>query len=159
MSSIEPFTLAIAGAILSAVARAFATSESLHEALRAIRKILGLKDIGEFQGHEEVASTESKVEVLRENLAISGQLIAEIEAEFALQIVALDRIKAEAEENQRLAELNKTEADAVRLVITTAQTQAAKPSRRQQWLFFLAGLFFSIPLGVGVNFLYDMIAH
>lgn len=107
----------------------------------------------------KTAQPRDKIDELRETLKRSGDRIKEVQAEFKLQEAALDRIKSETEENQRLAELNKTEADAVRLVIATAQAQATKPSRRQQWLFFLAGLFFSVPLGIGVNFLYDIIAH
>lgn len=80
-----------------------------------------------------------------------------VQSEVDLQVTALTKVKAEAEENQRLAELNKEQAEAVRRVIASTNEAAAKPNRRQQWLFFLAGLFFSIPLGVGVNFLYDLI--
>ncbi|MDQ3402891.1 MAG: hypothetical protein M3548_05795 [Actinomycetota bacterium] len=102
-------------------------------------------------------NTVDRIEQLRANLGASALLIKQIEAEFQLQVAALGRIKAESEENRRLAELSREQADAVRAVIASANTQAARPAKRQQWLFFLAGLFFSIPLGIGVNFLYDAI--
>ncbi|WP_410663457.1 hypothetical protein [Amycolatopsis sp. lyj-84] len=98
-----------------------------------------------------------RIASLQENLSSSSELIDDITAEVHLQAAALERVRAEAEENQRLAALNKEEADAVRAVIESAHAKGAKPNRRQQWSFFLAGLFFSIPLGVGVNFLYDLI--
>ncbi|MFI5589862.1 hypothetical protein ACIA5G_32770 [Amycolatopsis sp. NPDC051758] len=113
------------------------------------------------EGSRDVRATptEVKVDLLRRNLEQSGWLTTEIEAEFQLQIIALERIKAEADENQKLAALHQDEADAVRAVIESAQVKGERPVKRQQWLFFLAGLFFSIPLGVGVNFLYDLITH
>lgn len=111
-------------------------------------------------GRSDIAD---RIEVLRANLAQSATLIDEINAELKLQTTALDRIKGEAEQNQRLAALHKEEADAVRnLVAATiegAQEKAARPSRRQQWLFFLAGLFFSVPLGVIGNFIYSLLAR
>lgn len=45
----------------------------------------------------------------------------------------------------------------MRAVIASANDKAARPAKRQQWLFFGAGLVFSIPLGIGVNYLYDVI--
>jgi hypothetical protein len=113
--------------------------------------------------HHPAETLAGRVEALRANLAQSGSLIEEINAELHLQTTALDRIRAEAEQNQRLAALHKVEADAVRdLVAATiegAQARAAHPSRRQQWLFFLAGLFFSVPLGVVGNFVYAMLTR
>ncbi|MGW7530885.1 hypothetical protein [Amycolatopsis sp. NPDC054798] len=104
-----------------------------------------------------------RINQLRDNLASSASLIDEINAELKLQTTALERVRAEAEENQRLVELNKAQADAVREVMAkavhAAQQQAARKGSKQQWWFFGAGLAFSIPLGVGVNYLYDLIAH
>jgi hypothetical protein len=108
-------------------------------------------------------SLTDRIEGLRSNLKQSTVLMDEINAELGLRTAALDRIRQEAEENRRLAALHADEAEAVKnLVASTiegARAQADKPAKRQQWLFFLAGLFFSIPLGVGVNFLYDLITH
>jgi hypothetical protein len=102
-----------------------------------------------------------KIEALRGTLASSGSLIAEINAELELQATSLERIKAEAEENQRLAALNQDEAEAVRKLVKAtiegAQTTTANRGRRQQWLFFLAGLFASVPLGVAANFAFDFV--
>lgn len=97
-----------------------------------------------------------RIEQLRSHLGTSATLIKQIESEFQLQVAALERIKAESEENQRLAELSRDQAEAVRAVIASANDKAARPAKRQQWLFFGAGLVFSIPLGIGVNYLYDL---
>lgn len=45
----------------------------------------------------------------------------------------------------------------MRAVIAGANDKAARPPKRQRWLFFGAGLVFSIPLGIGVTYLYDVI--
>jgi hypothetical protein len=102
-----------------------------------------------------------RIEELRDNLASSSSLIDEINAELQLQIAALERMQAEAEQSQRLAALHKEEADAVRKLVATtiesANEKVTRPARRSQRLYFLAGLFVSIPLGMGVNYLYDLI--
>ncbi|MCA1709321.1 MAG: hypothetical protein LC808_41000, partial [Actinobacteria bacterium] len=80
-----------------------------------------------------------------------------------LQTTALARIRAEAEQNRRLAALHQDEADAVRelmeATLRRAQTQSTMLSGQQQWRFFFGGLFFSIPLGVVGNLLYDLVTR
>jgi hypothetical protein len=85
-------------------------------------------------------SITDKIDILHATLERSGSLIGEIQAEFKLQVAALDRIKAETDENQRLAALTKDQADAVRGVIEQAQTKGARRGNRAQWGFFAAGL-------------------
>jgi hypothetical protein len=115
----------------------------------------------EGQATAIVPTLADRIEILRSNLKQSTSIMDEIHAELNLQTTALDRVRAEAEQNQRLAALHQEEADAVRKLVAAtiegAQGKAARPAKRQQWLFFLAGLFFSVPLGVGVNFLYDIL--
>jgi ABC-type multidrug transport system fused ATPase/permease subunit len=112
---------------------------------------------------EKSSTLSDRIAQLTRNLTSSSGLIDEIQAELQLQVTALERIHEEAEQNRQLAALHADEAEAVRKLVAAtiegAQAKVEKPSKRQQWLFFLAGLFFSIPLGVGVNFLYDIIAH
>jgi sensor c-di-GMP phosphodiesterase-like protein len=107
----------------------------------------------------EKPSLVDRINALRDNLDSSAAIITEINAELHLQTASLDRIRAEAEENQRLAALSKDEADAVRAVIESAQAKGEKPARRQQIFWFFSGLLASIPIGIVVNFLYDLIAH
>ncbi|GAA3554240.1 hypothetical protein GCM10022222_42370 [Amycolatopsis ultiminotia] len=135
----------------------------------AVSLVLGMLGIrqrpsnGQERDEPQRPTLNDRINELRDNLASSAFLIDEINAELQLQTTALDRIRAEAEENQRLAELNKAQADAVREVMSKtlndAQRKAASKGSKQQWLFFGAGLAFSVPLGVVVNFLYDVIAH
>jgi len=104
-----------------------------------------------------------RIEDLRANLNQSSAIITEINAEVELQTTTLERIRAEAEQNRRLAALHQDEADAVRELVEAtlrrAQTQSTKLSGRQQWGFFFGGLLFSIPLGVVGNFLYDLVTR
>jgi hypothetical protein len=103
-----------------------------------------------------------RIDQLRENLGTSRSLIEEITAEMDVQVAALERIRAEAEENQRLAALNQDEADAVRkLVETTIQSahgRSTAAGKRQQRWYFVAGLCLAIPLGVAGNFIYAWLA-
>lgn len=102
-----------------------------------------------------------RIESLSATLGQSRSLIDEITAEIDLQSTALERIRAEAEENKRLAALTKDEAEAVRKVVAAAieqgQTKNARKGQRSQWLFFLAGILASVPLGVLGNYLYVLI--
>lgn len=106
-------------------------------------------------------SLSDRIEVLRCNLVASASVIAEITAEMNVQTTALDRIRAEAEQNRALAALHKDEADAVKhlveATIHTAQSTTAKQGKRQQWLFFLSGLLLGIPLSILANFVYDLL--
>lgn len=100
---------------------------------------------------------DEKVALLRANLESSSQLIQQINAEFALQAAAAEKIKAEAEQNQRLAELNAEQAQAVKTLVESVQAQASKAGGRQQWRFFLAGLLVAILTGVIGNFAFEFV--
>lgn len=106
-------------------------------------------------------SLSDKIDSLRLTLSSSGELIAEITGELELQTAALERIRAEAEENQRLAALNKEEAEAVRKLVERtiegAQVKASKLGSRQQRRVFVAGLLFAIPVGVAGNFAFELV--
>ncbi|MGH3929028.1 MAG: hypothetical protein ACRDTF_03515 [Pseudonocardiaceae bacterium] len=104
-----------------------------------------------------------RIEDVRANLSQSSAIIAEINAEVELQTTTLERIRAEAEQNRRLAALHQDEADAVRELVEATlrrtQTQSAMLSSRQQWGFFFGGLLFSIPMGIAGNLLYDLVTR
>ena len=104
-----------------------------------------------------VRTLTDRINALRSNLAASALLIEEINAEFELQTKAAERIRAEAEENRRLAALHKEEAKAVATLVERTQARAARLAGRQQWLFFLAGLLFAVPLGVAGNFAFELV--
>ncbi|GAA5129103.1 hypothetical protein GCM10025762_60390 [Haloechinothrix salitolerans] len=72
-------------------------------------------------------------------------------------------MRAEAEQNQRLAALHQDEADAVRKLVDTtikdAHEEAAAIGRRIQWKFFLGGLLASIPIGFIANVIYGLLSQ
>jgi len=104
-------------------------------------------------------SVTDRIEQLRSTLAESATLIQEINAEIQLETAALERVRAEADDNRRLASLHQQEADAVKALIDAtirgAQGAEVAQSRRQQRLVFLAGLLLSVPLGVAGNFIFS----
>jgi hypothetical protein len=105
----------------------------------------------------ESTPLDDQIVQLRSNLESSSDLIREINAEFQLQAAAAEKIKAEAEQNQRLAELNAEQAQAVKELVESVQNRASRIGGRQQWLFFLAGVLFSVPLGVAGNFVFELV--
>ena len=66
---------------------------------------------------------DEQIDKLRLNLESSKQLIEQINAEFDLQAAAAAKIKAEADQNQRLAELNADQAQAVKNLVESVQEQ------------------------------------
>jgi hypothetical protein len=63
-----------------------------------------------FDSDKQEPSLDDRILQLHDHLAESASLIAQIQAEFRLQEAALEKIKAEAERNQRLAELHQKES-------------------------------------------------
>ncbi|MBB5960747.1 hypothetical protein FHS29_007375 [Saccharothrix tamanrassetensis] len=99
-------------------------------------------------------------------------MINEISVELEAQAAQIKEARAEVEHNKGLAAVHREAAEAVdKLVETTvrrvqteitvkqesASRENVKRTKLQQWLFFLAGLFASIPIGLLVNFVYDLI--
>lgn len=145
---------------LSAVALAFVVATFELSPARASRST----DRAESDTDQaERPTLADRIEELRAILSQSSAITAEINAEVELQTTALERIRGEAERNRQLAALHQDEADAVRELIEVtlrrAQTQSTDLSGRQQWRFFFGGLFFSIPLGVVGNLLYDLVTR
>jgi hypothetical protein len=126
--------------------------------------LLQMAQQGQRRSKELTAERQSplsnRIEMLRDNLKVSDAIIAEITAELNLQMTSLDRIRAEAEENRNLAALHKDEADAVKKLVETihtAQNTTTEQGKRQQWMFFVAGLLLGIPPSVLANFVYDLV--
>ncbi|MFW2239273.1 hypothetical protein ACVH9Z_34350 [Rhodococcus opacus] len=106
----------------------------------------------------EQPSMTARIEALRENLALSATILDEIHTELQVRTTALEQVRAEAEENQRLADLNADAAAAVKSLlartIEAAQEEASKRDSKKQRLYFVSGLALAVPLAVVANFLY-----
>jgi hypothetical protein len=95
-------------------------------------------------------TVERRIEEAMRSLQITAELVDELQVEMQAKEATLDRLRAENDEFEKLAALRKEEAEAVsRLidgVISNAHSQLSRSSRRDQALFFLAGLAASIPV-------------
>ena len=103
------------------------------------------------------------IDRLRRVLDESIDFIPEMQAEIDLRTAAIEKLQKSAEHYEELAKLNRDEAEAVkRLVdetIRRAQAEVVRRSGREQKLYFLTGLAFSIPLGVVGNFMYAILTQ
>ena len=81
--------------------------------------------------------------------------IPELEAEVNLRAASIEKLQAETERLDRLAELKKVETAAIEEVIRTAQRASARPTLRRDLMFLAVGAILSLPLGLLVNFWYD----
>jgi hypothetical protein len=88
-------------------------------------------------------------------LRVTAELVSELQAEMEATMAALERLRIQNEEYEKLAAVREQEAQAVRRlvesVISGAHTELERSSRRDQALFFVAGLVASVPLGMLVN--------
>lgn len=101
----------------------------------------------------------SKIAQLRSILGDSAQLAAEINTELELRASELERLTAEVEQKQLLAELNADQAEAVQerlqAIVEGAHAETARVGTRQQWRIFLLGAFTSPFLGVVGSYLFE----
>jgi hypothetical protein len=98
-----------------------------------------------------------RIEEATRSLQVAARLVDELQTEMRARAVALERLQAENAEHERLAAVRKEEAEAVsRLiesVISSAHAKLSRSSRRDQVLFFFAGLATSIPVQLVANWL------
>jgi hypothetical protein len=74
----------------------------------------------------------------------AASLVDELQAEMQVRTAALERLRVENEQYEKLAAVQKVEAEAVSRLIETvidgAHAKLGRTTRRGQWLFFLAGM-------------------
>jgi hypothetical protein len=102
---------------------------------------------------------EESLRALRDNVQHIRDAVPELEAELGIRTAMINRLKAEAESFDRLKDASRAEAEAVQELIdrTIARDQALsqRSVAGRERLYFLAGLLFSMPIGILVNFIYD----
>jgi hypothetical protein len=88
-------------------------------------------------------------------LEVAAGLVNELQTEMQARMVALERLQVENAEYEKLTAVRKEEAEAVsrliEAVISSTHTRLSRSSRRDQVLFFVAGLAASIPVQIVVN--------
>jgi hypothetical protein len=139
--------------------------------------------IKNFVSEEKQESTETRIGRLVASLHESQRLITELQAEIDVKAAAVARLQAEEEQSRQLAALRQEEAAAVNRLISTTLNAAhdnlrreleqerdhlrgnlshlqleleamQRKGRRDQWLFFGAGVVLSIPIGIMINILF-----
>jgi uncharacterized protein HemX len=127
--------------------------------------------------------TKDRVARLVASLHESQRLIRELQAEIDAKAAAVARLQAEEEQSRQIAALREEEAAAVNhLISSTLQTAhdnlrrelererdhlrnnlsqlqselstMQRTGRRDQWLFFAAGVLLSIPIGIAINIIF-----
>ncbi|QYC42522.1 hypothetical protein Nocox_24595 [Nonomuraea coxensis DSM 45129] len=75
----------------------------------------------------------------------------ELERDIQAQQAASEALLTQAEEQESLLAINQEQAEKIRKIIVGETKATIRSERRQQWMFFAAGLLLSIPIGVLVN--------
>ncbi|MBG0833121.1 hypothetical protein HS041_36055 [Planomonospora sp. ID67723] len=83
----------------------------------------------------------------------AARLMDELQRDLAAQQAAREAIIAQAEEQQRLLEINQEQAEKIRHILVGETKATIRAERRQQWLFFALGAAMSVPIGVAINLL------
>jgi hypothetical protein len=103
------------------------------------------------------ATVERRIEAATQSLQSAAELVDELQVEMQAKVAALDRLRAENDEFEKLAAVRREEAEAVsRLIesaISGAHSRLSRSTRRDQALFFLAGLATSIPVQLLISWL------
>lgn len=100
-------------------------------------------------------SVEVRIEKATDAMRLAAELVDELQAEMDARTATLARLQAENDQYERLAGVRKQEAETVtklvETVINNAHANLGRVARRDQALFFFAGLLFSIPLQILLN--------
>ncbi|GAA4906741.1 hypothetical protein LX16_3313 [Stackebrandtia albiflava] len=90
---------------------------------------------------------------VKSSMGYASELMAELQREMDAQTAARDALVAQAEENRRLAEIDREQAERIRGILFAETKAEARRRKRAQWAFFLAGVLISIPVGIAINLL------
>jgi hypothetical protein len=88
----------------------------------------------------EQETLEQRMNALARTMHESSRLLEQVSAEIQMRQVRAEQLKAEADEAEKLAALNKEQVDAIKRVIASELSQESKKSRRREVL--IGGLFF-----------------
>jgi hypothetical protein len=148
------------GDLFATVAGVLATVVGLSLSLaswRRLPRLRGRRGSGDGDERRAEPTVESRIEEATRALKVTAGLVSELQAEMQARMAALERLRAENDEYEKLAAVRREEAEAVsRLienVISSTHSKLGRSSRRDQVLFFVAGLAASIPVQILVNLL------
>ncbi|MEO3871417.1 hypothetical protein ABGB18_21600 [Nonomuraea sp. B12E4] len=94
-----------------------------------------------------------RVEQIKGAFSEATTLMEDLRRDLEAQQAARESLIAQAEEQQRLLEVNEGQAEKIRQILIGETKATIRAERRQQWMFFVLGLAASIPIGVMINIL------
>ncbi len=83
--------------------------------------------------------------------AAATTLMDDLRRDLEAQQAAREALITQAEEQQRLLEVNQEQAEKIRQILVGETKASIREERRQQWMFFGLGALVSIPIGVMIN--------
>ncbi|MEU6778577.1 hypothetical protein ABZ912_05190 [Nonomuraea angiospora] len=94
-----------------------------------------------------------RAQVVTEAVSEAAKLMDELRRDLEAQQAAREALVAQAEEQQRLLEINQEQAEKIRHILIGETKATIRAEQRQQWMFFALGVVVSIPIGVMINIL------
>ncbi|MEU7855230.1 hypothetical protein [Nonomuraea sp. NPDC049141] len=94
-----------------------------------------------------------RIDRVNRAFAEAASLMNDLRRDLEAQQIAREALVAQAEEQQRLLEVNEEQAEKIRHILVGETKATIRMERRQQWMFFALGLAASIPIGVLINLL------
>ncbi|MEV1168588.1 hypothetical protein [Nonomuraea sp. NPDC049784] len=104
-------------------------------------------------GEVSSEALQRRIELVNKAFAEAATLMADLQRDLASQQAARERLIAQAEEQQRLLEIDEDQAEKIRTILVGETQATIRAERRQQWMFFGLGILVSIPIGVAINLL------
>lgn len=113
------------------------------------------KPLMDAERQHQRGSLAKRIKAAGKAMDTASRLVEELSAEMRLRSAELERLVAEANEQERRAAINKEQAEAVtslvNQVITSTHASMDRRNTRSQLLFFALGAATSIPIGLLVN--------
>ncbi|MFG2076950.1 hypothetical protein [Nonomuraea maritima] len=111
-----------------------------------------IRELG-FSPADQPARLRHQISRVNSAMTEAAELMDNLQRDLAAQQAARETLIAEAEHQQRLLEVNKVEAEKIRLIIVGETKRSLRTQRFREWGFFLAGLALAVP----INILSDLI--
>ncbi|WP_189243163.1 hypothetical protein [Planobispora rosea] len=94
-----------------------------------------------------------RINAVNTAFAEAAKLMDDLRRDLDAQQVAREELLAQAEEQQRLLEVNQEQAEKIRQILVGETKATIRAESRKQWLFFALGALTSIPISVAVELL------
>ncbi|MFD1932224.1 hypothetical protein ACFSKW_12140 [Nonomuraea mangrovi] len=92
-----------------------------------------------------------RIHRVNEAVALAASEMQALQRDLEAQQAASSALLAQAEEQQRLLEINQEQAERIRHILVGETKATIRDEGRKQWMFFALGIVVSIPIGVAIN--------